>query len=70
MAEQRPETFAELERVWQSYANGGEACDGPAATVYSVLQAMGWHWQAPTLFAREGTTPLESVGRTRKLVPT
>ena len=29
MAEQRPETFAELERVWQSYANGGEACDGP-----------------------------------------
>ena len=54
MAEQRPEAFAELERVWQSYANGGEACDGPVATVYSVLQAMGWHWQAPTLFAREG----------------
>ena len=54
MAEQRPETFAELDRVWRCYANGGEMCDGPAATVHSILQGMGWHWQAPTLFTREG----------------
>ena len=54
MAEQRPETFAELERVWRCYANGDEASDGPVATVHSVLQAMGWHWQTPNLFAREG----------------
>ena len=50
MAEQRPETFAELARVWRCYANGDEICDGPVATVHSVLHAMGWHWQAPTLF--------------------
>ena len=34
MAEQRPETFAELERVWRCYANGDEICDGPVATVH------------------------------------
>ena len=40
MAEQRPGTFAEMERVWRCHANGGEMCDGPAATVHSILQ--GW----------------------------
>ena len=54
MAERRPETFAELERVWCCYANGDEMCDGPGSTVHSVLQEMGWHWQTPTLFTREG----------------
>ena len=54
MAEQKPETFAELELVWRRHADGDESCDGPVATVHSVLQAMGWHWQTPTLFAREG----------------
>ena len=29
-------------------------CDGPVATVHRILQGMGWHWQAPTLFTREG----------------
>ena len=53
MVEQRPETFAKLERVWCCYANGDEMCDGPAASAHSVLQVMGWHWQAPTLFMRE-----------------
>ena len=53
-AEQRPETFAELERVWRCHANGDEICDRPAATVHSVLHGMGWHWKAPTLFTREG----------------
>ena len=43
-----PEAFAELERVWRSYANGGEMCDVPVATVHSI-----WHWQAPGLFTRE-----------------
>ena len=28
-------------------------CDGPVATAYSILQGMGWHWQAPRLFTRE-----------------
>ena len=41
MAEQRPETFAELERVWRCYANGDEMCDGPVATVHSVLHGDG-----------------------------
>ena len=48
-AEQSP-----VERVWRCCANGGEICDGPVATVHSVLQGMGWRWQAPTLFTREG----------------
>ena len=37
MAEQRPEAFAELERVWRCYANVGEMCDGPG-TAY----CKGW----------------------------
>ena len=53
MADQRPETFAEHERVWRCYANGDEICDGPAATAHNILQGMGWHWQAPGLFTRE-----------------
>ena len=44
----------ELERVWNCYANGGEMCDGLVATMHSILQGMGWHWQAPMLFMREG----------------
>ena len=44
---EQSETFVELERVRRSYANDDEMCDGPAAR-------MGWHWQAPTLFTREG----------------
>ena len=43
MAEQRPETFAKLQRVWRCCAGGGEMCDEPAATVHSTLQGMGWH---------------------------
>ena len=27
--------------------------DGPVATAHSILQGMGWYWQAPTLFTRE-----------------
>ena len=53
MAERRPESFAELERVWRCYANGGEKCDGPVATAHIILQGMGWHLQAPGLFTRE-----------------
>ena len=61
MEEQRPETLAELERVRRSYANGDEICDGPVATVHSVLHGMGWHWQAPTPFTREGRPHLRLV---------
>ena len=45
MAEQRPEAFAELERVWHCYATGGAMCDGPVAvTCNIILRWMGWHW--------------------------
>ena len=54
MAEQRPEAFVELERVWHCHANGGAMCDGPVAVTHNILRWMGWHWQAPGLFAREG----------------
>ena len=49
MAEQRPEAFAELERVWHRFATLEAMCDGPVA----VIQ-LGWHRQALGLFAREG----------------
>ena len=62
MAEQRPETFAELECVWRCHANGDKMCDGPATTVHSVLQGMGWHWQAPTLFTGEWRSHLRLLG--------
>ena len=62
MAEQRPEESAELERVWRCFANGGEMCDGPVATAHSLLQGMGWHWQAPALFTREGRPHLGLPG--------
>ena len=58
MAERRPETFAELGRVWSCCANGGEMSDGPVATMHSILQGMGWHWHTPTLFMREGRSHL------------
>ena len=41
MAERRPGTFSELERVWCCHENGGEMCDGPVATVHSIQQGMG-----------------------------
>ena len=53
MAEQRPDAFVELKRVWRRCANGGKMCDGPVATAHSILQGMGWHWQAPSLLMRE-----------------
>ena len=53
MAERRPEALAMFERVWRCYANGGEMRDGPVATAHSILQGMGWYWQAPGPFARE-----------------
>ena len=66
MAEQRPKTFAELERVWRCYPNGDDVCDGPAVTAHSVLQGMGWHWQAPTLFTREGRPHLRLLDDKRQ----
>ena len=32
--------------------------DGPMATMHSILRGMGWHWQTPTLFMREGRSHL------------
>ena len=52
MAEQRPEVFAELERVWHCYADGEAMCDGPVAVTHNVLRWMGWHLQARGLFVR------------------
>ena len=54
MAEQRPEAFTVRERVWHCYANRGAMCDGPVAVTHNTLRWMGWHWQAPGLFARAG----------------
>ena len=54
MAEQRPEAFPELERVWHCDANGEAMCDGLVVVTHNILRLMGWHWQAPGLFAREG----------------
>ena len=33
-------------------------CDGPATVTRSILRWVGWHCQAPDLFAREGRLPL------------
>ena len=58
MSEQRPEAFAELERVWHCYANGGVMCDGPVAVTHSILRwwaAIGRHL---AFFARDGRLPL------------
>ena len=54
MAEQRPDAFAEVERVWHSYATGEAMCDGPVAVTHNILRWVGWHWQALGLFACEG----------------
>ena len=29
-------------------------CDGPVAVMHDILRWMGWHWQTPGLFGREG----------------
>ena len=29
-------------------------CDGPVTVIHNILRWMGWHWQPPGLFAREG----------------
>ena len=39
-------------------ARDREMSDGPVATTHSILQGMGWHWQTPTLFMREGRSHL------------
>ena len=57
MAEQRPEAFTEVERVWHCYANGEEMCDGPVAVTHSILFWMGWHWHIASLCVREGRPP-------------
>ena len=59
MAEQRPETFTELQRVWHCCANGEAICDKPLTMTHRILRWMGWHWQAPGLFARERHPPLD-----------
>ena len=61
MAKQRPETFAELERVWSCYANGDEMCDGPAA-------GDGLSLASSDALHERGASPLETAGRSRKLV--
>ena len=61
-AEQRPEAFAELDRVSHCHANGGSMCGGPVTVTHNILCWMGWHWQAPGLFAKCGTITPGTAG--------
>ena len=70
MAEQRPETFAELERVWQSYANGGGSMRWACGNSVQCAAGDGLALASADSLCEGRTTPLESVGRTRKLVAT
>ena len=65
MAERRPEAFTELERVWSWYANGEEISDGQVATMHSIVQGMGWHWQTSVLFMSDCWSFLKAGGVTR-----